>query len=334
MCARRVEKKDLSSPLNTFSFTVEEDDIPVRLDRYLAEHMPWRSRTFFQSMIEKGEITVNGSHRRASRSLNPGDLIVVDVSEYQQEHSAGSDIPLDIVYEDDSILVVNKQQNVIVHPTGPHLYDTVMNAVHERYKEAEYAPQSVHRLDKHTSGNLIIAKKDKTRRWLGAEIERRNVEKIYLALVHGVFAPREGEIAYPLASCDYTHIRLKQWVDHVNGLHAQTQYTVLASTPVARGMLNGASLVKIRIITGRTHQIRVHMAASGHPIIGDILYGYGQESCAGEEITSHMLHAWKTGLQPAPDSERMLFTAPPPRIFMNCIEKLFGVSFATHIAHM
>jgi 23S rRNA pseudouridine1911/1915/1917 synthase len=331
MCARRVEKKDLSAALNIFSFSIKEDDLPIRLDRYLAEKMPWRSRTFFQTMIEKGDVTVNGYQRRASRSLNLNDRIVVDVTKYQQEHSPVTDIPLDIVYEDDSLLVINKQQGMIVHPTGPHLYDTIMNAVHERYKNAVYAPQSVHRLDKHTSGNLIIALKDTVRRHLGTEIERRNVDKIYLALVHGMFEKRNGEITLPLTSCAYSHIRLKQWIDQKNGLHAQTFYSVLASAPNVPGILNGASLVKIKIITGRTHQIRVHMAATGHPLIGDLLYGHGNEMCADEKITSHMLHAWKTELQPSLESDRILFTAPPPQIFMRCIEKLFGASIVAHI---
>lgn len=327
MCARRTQKKDLSAPQTTFTFEMEVDGTPMRLDAFLATRMPWRSRSFFQTMIKRGEVRVNGAHRRASRMITPGDRVDVYVERYQDIPEDITPATLSVVYEDEDILVANKQPGDLVHPTGPHLYTTLMNTVHARYAGASYLPQSVHRLDKDTSGVLLIAKEDAIRRWLGCEIERRAVEKTYLALVHGVCAASSGEMCEPLGDCRYSHIRIKQWINESEGMPSRTLYTVLGRAPVVSGMPHGVSLLCVRIITGRTHQIRIHLAARGHSIIGDKLYGNGPETCADIAVHTHMLHAWHMRVRPSATRPYMRFCAPPPPFFSSCLETIFGRSF-------
>lgn len=319
-----MKEKDLAKPIHFFDFIVSEDDLPIRTDKYLAEKMPWRSRSFFQKMIKKGEVKINNNKCRTGKYLAEGDVVSVDVSNYQQEFSSPDNIPLNKIYEDDDILVLNKQPSVIVHPTGRHLYNTLMNAVHSEYEDAAYRPRLVHRLDKETSGVLVLAKNEFARSELARQIETRKVSKNYLALTHGIFSKREGEINLPIGENVYSHIRLKQDITE-KGLSATSVYNVLASAPCVIGFPAGLSLVKVRLITGRTHQIRLHLSALGHPILADKLYGR-ENNCEMEniKIKTHLLHAWKFSCYHPTNGKEMNFTALPSETFISCIEKLFG----------
>jgi 23S rRNA pseudouridine1911/1915/1917 synthase len=220
---------------------------------------------------------------------------------------------------------VNKQPGIVVHPTGIHLYDTLMNAVHAHYHGADYLPRIVHRLDRETSGVLVLAKHDAARTHLARQIEGRTVSKSYRALVHGVFARREGSIDSPLGTCRFSHIRLKQDVNDCDGLPSHTDYCIAASAPSVPGFVNGLSLVDLVISTGRTHQIRVHLAASGHPVLADKLYGR-ERACRlrGHEIEHHLLHAWKFGCIHPGTNAPVVFTAPLPNPFSACVSSIFG----------
>lgn len=302
-----------------------DDEVPERLDRYLARRMPWRSRAFFQGMIEAGDVCVNGRPARASRQLAPGDHIDVLLTRHQQPYTAPDVTSLDVLFEDDTLLVINKPPGVVVHPTGIHLYDTLLNAVHARYAHAAYLPRPVHRLDKETSGVLVLAKTESARVHLGLQIERRQVAKTYRALVHGVMTPRAGDIRLPIGASRHSHIRLKQDVVHSGGLPAQSVYSVEATAPVVPGLLHGASLVQVRLVTGRTHQIRVHLAAVGHPIIADKLYGRERQcEVAGVAVTAQLLHAWQFSCVHPVTGEPLTFSAPLPPVFARCVEALFG----------
>lgn len=319
--------KNLAEPIHSFSFTVTEDDIPVRLDQFLCRKMPWRSRSFFQKMIRHGEVTVNDEISRAGRYLIENESVHVDVTRYQQEFAHPESIPLDIIYEDEYLLVLNKPAGIVVHPTGRHLYDTLMNAVHAHYEGAAYLPRLVHRLDKDTSGVLVLAKSEEIRSELARQIERRQVIKTYRALTHGVFSQREGEIILPLNVSRYSHIRLKQDVVFDGGLPAHSIYSVEATAPHVVGFLNGLSLVTVRLVTGRTHQIRVHLAAIGHPILADKLYGR-EKTCrlVDIEIPGHLLHAWKFGCRHPTTGEDIEFTASLPPVFAACTTTLFNIT--------
>ena len=318
-----VKEKDLAKPILSFKFVVTEDDLPSRPDKFLAKKMPWRSRNFFKKMIDSGEVTINGKKCRSGRCLCADETITVDVSNYQQEFSPPDSISIDKIYEDNDILVVNKAPGVIVHPTGRHLYNTLMNAVHSEYVNAEYRPRLIHRLDKDTSGVLVLAKNEPARSELARQIENRRVTKSYLALAHGVFSCRSGEINLPIGQGKYSHIRLKQEITE-NGLTAKSIFEVLASAPCVQGFSDGLSLVKVRLITGRTHQIRLHLSAIGHPILADKLYGRETEcSIENIKINTQLLHAWKFGCYHPVTGKEIEFIAPLPPVFSGCAEKLF-----------
>ena len=329
MTAARAEK-NLAKPLTAVTVTVAETDLPARLDALLARQMPWRSRTFFCRMIENGEVLVNDRRARPGRRMAEHDVVVLDITQYQQPYAPPADIALEIIHEDAGVLVVNKEPGVVIHPTGVHLYDTLLNALHARYADAAYKPRPVHRLDKETSGVLVLAKSEKARTHLARQIEGRRITKAYLALVHGVVAYRSGEIMLPLGDSRHSHIRLKQDVVD-DGLPAHTRYEVVASAPCVPGFLDGLSLLDVRILTGRTHQIRVHMAAVGHPVVGDKLYGReGACQIGPVHVTHHLLHARSFACIHPGTNEPVEFTAPLPRGFAACVEHVFGVRQAVH----
>ncbi|RLD09513.1 MAG: hypothetical protein DRI44_08325 [Chlamydiae bacterium] len=318
-----MKEKNLAKPILSFKFVVNDDDLPSRPDKYLAKKMPWRSRTFFQKMIKDGEVEINGKKCRRGKSLCANEIIIVNVSNHQQEFSSPESIPVDKIYEDEDILVINKAPGIIVHPTGRHLYNTLMNAVHSEYADADYRPRLVHRLDKDTSGVLVLAKNEFARSELARQIENREVKKIYLALVHGVFGCRSGKIELPIGQGNYSHIRIKQEISE-KGLYAKSIYEILASAPCVKGFPSGLSLVKVRLITGRTHQIRLHLSAIGHPVLADKLYGR-ETNCYLDniKINTQLLHAWKFGCHHPSTRKEIEFSAPLPSVFCDCVKKLF-----------
>ena len=314
--------KDLAAAIECFDYVVTEDDLPCRVDAFVKRNLPWRSRAFFQRMIDDGLITLNGQRTRAGRYLLEGERVHIDISPYHQEHRE-AEIELDKIYEDEAILVLNKKPGTIVHPTGVHLYDTILNAVHAQYRDAEYKPTLIHRLDKDTSGVLILAKSEKYRTHLACQIETREVAKTYRALTHGVFSQRSGEIALPLGDNKYSHIRLKQMV-RSDGLPSLSLYEVKASAPYVEGFQDGLSLVDVHIKTGRTHQIRVHMSAIGHPVIADKLYGREKEAIiCGVHVDTHLLHAMSFVCRHPVTEKEMEFTAPLPDSFQRAAAALF-----------
>ena len=315
------KEKNFATPINNLSLKVEEKDLPMRLDSFLKFKLPWRSRTFFQKMIEKGEVNVNYLLPRRSKSLILGDIVSLDISNYQQNFVPPESIPLDIIYEDESLLVLNKQPGIVVHPAGKNLYNTIQNAVHARFSDAKYKPRLVHRLDKETSGVLVLAKTEKVRTELAFQIENRKVLKVYQAITHGIFSQRTGEINLPLASSLFSHNKIKNEVNFEIGQKAHSEYSVEISAPVVPEFINGLSLVNVKITTGRTHQIRVHLSEIGHPIICDKLYGKEQKCKIGNiEIETHLLHAYKFSCTHPLTKKIIDFVAPLPDYFkkMNC----------------
>ena len=319
---QKAPPKDLAVPIEAFDYVVKEEDLPCRLDSFVKKRLPWRSRNFFQTLIDRGLITINGRAAKAGRYLLENEKVHVDIKEFQQEHTK-ADIPLDIIYEDEALLVLNKAPGVIVHPTGVHLYDTLLNAVHARYKDEIYRPTIVHRLDKDTSGVLVLVKSEKFRTHLAQQIEKREVRKSYRALAHGVFSQRQGEITFPIAENKYSHIRLKQMIC-ADGLPSLSLYDVRASAPVVKNFQDGLSLVDVHIKTGRTHQIRVHLAALGHPIVADTLYGREDEALIVDvKISTQLLHARSFICRHPLTEKEIEFIAPLPKPFQAAVQSLF-----------
>ncbi len=261
-------------------FKAESDG--VRLDRWISGHTVEVSRTQAQRLIEGGFASVNGAMARASVRVVAGDEITLELPPTPPSTLKAEDIPVKIVYEDNDLLVVDKPAGLTVHPAPGHPEHTLANAVLSRLTQRDTGdsqrPGIVHRLDKDTSGLIIVAKNPAAHENLTKQFKERVVSKVYLALVKGQMAPNEGVIEAPIGR-DRSHRERMAISDIAHGREARTAYRVLRRS-------GGYSLLELRPETGRTHQIRVHLAAIGHPVVGDRVYG-----TASEVVDRQFLHA-------------------------------------------
>ena len=245
-----------------------------RIDRYLASRLPDYSRTFLQKLVKEGAVLVNGHTVKSSYDIQKGDFISVRVPVIEESKIVPEDIPIDIVYEDDYLMLINKPYDMVVHPAGRHHCGTVVNALafHCQNLSQVNGPLKagiVHRLDRDTSGIMLTIKSDAVHSQIAMQFEKRSVKKEYLAVVEGELMLDSDEISLPIAR----HIidSQKMAVRHDIGKEAVSIYEVVER-------FRGYTLVKIMPKTGRTHQIRVHMRAIGHPVVADFMYS-SQESC-------------------------------------------------------
>jgi 23S rRNA pseudouridine1911/1915/1917 synthase len=287
------------------SFTVEQSG--ERLDRVIPAHLRGFSRAVVQRLIKTGEATVNGKPSRPSYRVQVGDKVVVRIPVEIPEPVVPEDIPLDIIYEDDALLVVNKPAGMVVHPALGHTSGTLVNAL------LAYCPQVadvggveragiVHRLDKDTSGLILIARDETTRAALQRQFKRRQVAKTYLALVEGHVHPREGVIEAPVGR---DKRQRKRMAVVRRGREARTMYRAIE-------YLADHTLLEVRPHTGRTHQVRVHLAWMGYPVVGDAVYGRRRQRLLRGR---HFLHA--AGLRfthPATGEEIELKAPLPPEL--------------------
>lgn len=255
-------------------------DLDKRLDKYLTDRIPFMSRTQLQRLIDNEAVTVNNRRPKASTRLRAGDVVDVIVPPPPAKDIQPEPIPLEVLYEDDDLIVLNKQPDIIVHPARSHLKGTMLNALAHHFLHntsgalssvgEDFArPGVVHRLDRHTSGVIVFAKRDEPHWRLGKQFERRQVDKRYLALVHGEIETPTDVIDQPLGPHPSREkgLREKYVVRHDHlGKPAVTIYRV-------RERYNGYTLVELELKTGRTHQIRIHLSWLGHPIVGDDMYG-------------------------------------------------------------
>lgn len=304
---------------------IDEDDAGQRVDKFLAAEIPDRSRSQIQELIKDGRVTVLGTAVKPSYRLVVGDIVVTHVPPEEEVELAPQPIPLDIVHEDDDVVVVNKPAGMVVHPAPGHEAGTLVNALLAHIPEiAELAesgdgparrPGIVHRLDKQTSGLILVAKHEEARRFLQRQFKRRKVKKTYVALVEGRLQPPQGIIDAPIGR-DPQH-RQRMAVLSRGGRAAQTVYHLME-------YLNEYSLVSVQPITGRTHQIRVHFAAIDHPVVGDGVYGYRRQRPG---IGRQFLHAWKLALT-LPSGEAREFVAPLPADLRQVLVDLAGSELA------
>ncbi|MDO4265748.1 MAG: RluA family pseudouridine synthase [Eubacteriales bacterium] len=289
----------------------------TRLDSYLSDALKDMSRSHIQKLIRSGEITVNGAASKPGCLLSPGDEIEIPETEPCEPEILPEDIPLDIVYEDADLIVVNKPKGMVVHPAAGHNGGTLVNALLYHCKDSlsgingVLRPGIVHRIDMDTTGLLIACKNDSSHRSIAEQLAVHSITRRYLALVHGCIREDEGTVDRPIGRSDKDRKKMSV-VSPEKGKHAVTHYRVLARCPEA-------SLVECRLETGRTHQIRVHMASIGHPLFGDCVYGTKKDRYLS---FGQFLHAKVLGFVHPSTGEYMEFSAPLPDYFLDVLKKL------------
>lgn len=296
-------------------FIVKQEQANLRLDKVVANEYKELSRTNIQKLIEENRVLVNNKIQKASYKVSVNDIIQIEEVQAKEIDLKPQDIPLDIIYEDDDIVVVNKQKGLVVHPANGNLDGTLVNAIMAICKDSlsgiggEIRPGIVHRLDKDTSGLIIIAKNDKAHIHLSEQIKNREIKKTYIALVRGVIKENEATIDMPIGRS--TKDRKKMAVTK-NGKNAITHFKVIKK-------YDKYTLIEVNIETGRTHQIRVHMSEIGYPIIGDIVYSNGKNPFG---VQGQMLHAAKLTFKHPTTNKELNLEAPLPKYFIDIINEL------------
>ncbi|MBT8966718.1 RluA family pseudouridine synthase [Lactobacillus delbrueckii subsp. bulgaricus] len=294
-----------------YELTAEESG--QRLDKYLAGEMTDLSRSRIKELVQAGEILVNGKKSKVSYKVQKDDLIQVIVLPLEPLKLEAENIPLDIVYEDKDVIVVNKPQGMVVHPAAGHPSHTLVNALLYHTRDLADSPEGfrpgiVHRIDKDTSGLLMVAKNAAARESLEKQLAAKSNKRQYLAIVHGNFAEEEGTIDAPIGRNPKDR---KEMAVVEKGKSAVTHFKVLEQ-------YQGYSLVECQLETGRTHQIRVHMAYIGHPLAGDPLYG-PRKTLPGH---GQFLHAKTLGFEQPSTGEWLEFSVQPPEIFQQTVADL------------
>ncbi len=287
-----------------------------RIDKFLSVLVPDCSRNSIQKLIEQGNVTINGVSVNKKYKVNTDDEILVVTGELKPLDAEPENIPLDIVYEDDDLLVVNKPRGMVVHPAPGNYTGTLVNALLYHCKDSlsgingVLRPGIVHRIDKDTSGLLIVAKNDKAHIGLAEQIKEHSFTREYNAVICGHLKDQEGTVNAPIGRNPKD--RKKMCVTMQNSKNAVTHYSVIEE-------FNGYSHICLKLETGRTHQIRVHMAHLGHPVAGDLVYGHDKKSA---ELNGQCLHAIKIGFIHPIKNEYMEFSSDLPDYFKGFIDKV------------
>ncbi len=282
-----------------------------RLDTYVAEQCQI-SRAYAQKLIDDGQVTINGQHAKASHRLDAGDRVVATIPPPSPISLTAEDIPLKVVYEDSDTIVVDKPAGLLVHPAAGQYTGTLVNALLARCPDlgvidGSVRPGIVHRLDKDTSGLMVVAKNNASQASLSRQIKQRSITKGYLALVTGHLAPEQGAIEAPIGR--HPHNR-KRMAVVTGGREARTRYQVIK-------YLNGYTLLEVMPETGRTHQIRVHFSAIGHPVFGDPVYGKKSPL-----LERQFLHAHRLGFKLPSSGEYVEFRSELPPELDNALQRI------------
>ena len=298
-------------------FIVEDVDAGKRLDSFLAEKNTANyTRSFIGKMIEENLVLYNGKPSKASTKMKTGDRIELFEKEPEPLAVKGEEIPLEIVYEDDDLMVINKPRGMVVHPAPGHTSGTLVNAVLSHAGESLSSingvlrPGIVHRIDKDTSGLILVCKNDFSHKALAKQLEEHSITRRYHAICSGRLKEEQGTVSAPIGRDEKN--RKQQAINYKHGKDAITHYRLLEN-------LQNASLLECRLETGRTHQIRVHMKSIGHPLLGDPLYGSKKNLYA---IKGQALHAMVLGFVHPRSGEYMEFSADYPEDFQKLLNKL------------
>lgn len=296
-------------------FVVEIEQVGKRLDLFVISVIKDLSRMNAKRLIEDGNVQVNSKNSKVSYKVQNGDIIEIHIPEAKQLDLKAQDIPIEVVYEDSDIIVVNKPKGLVVHPANGNWDGTLVNAIMAICKDSlsgiggEVRPGIVHRLDKDTSGLLIIAKNDKAHINMSNEIKNREVKKVYIALVRGIVAENEATINMPIGRSNKDR---KKMAVVKNGKEAITHFKVIKR-------FDKYTLLEVKIDTGRTHQIRVHLSEIGHPVVGDEIYSNGKNEFG---VHGQLLHAKSLDFKHPITGKDMHLEAELPEEFKNILKKL------------
>ena len=314
---------------NSLYFEVQIEDKGTRLDQFVATHADL-TRSAAARLIEDGAVTVNGKTMAKNYKVNNGDVVEINLPEPEPTEALPEDIPLDIVYEDDDIIVINKPVGMVVHPAAGNPTGTLVNALLYHCGASlsgvggVIRPGIVHRIDKDTSGLLVVAKNDEAHLNLSAQLKEHHVSRIYTAIAIGNFREEQGTVDAPIGR--HPVDRKKMAVIHNSDLRSRDAIT--RWSVISRGEADGNSftLIRCQLETGRTHQIRVHMASIGHPLLGDAVYGGANtrfEAKHRASITGQCLHAGELHLTHPRTGKEMQFFAPMPANMQHVVDILF-----------
>ena len=297
-------------------FIINESQNNMRLDKALVAFLNDKSRSYVSKLIDEGNCFVNGKAAKASLKVNVGDEITIDIPEDKPLDVASEDIPLNIIYEDEDILIIDKPQGMVVHPSNGHWEHTLVNAILHHCHDLSgingvIRPGIVHRIDKDTSGLICVAKNDVAHNFLAEQLKTHQMSRTYIALVRGVIKENHGTINMPIGRD--SHNRQKMAVTRSNSKEAITNFDVIKR-------YSDNTLIQCHLVTGRTHQIRVHLSYIGYPVEGDPLYGgrsYKKLSSGGQLLTAVQLKL----IHPRSKKE-MEFETKLPDYFQDIIDKL------------
>ena len=300
--------------MDKYEFEVDESSVGTRLDVFISSKFENKSRSYIQGIIEGENATVNGKCRKSNYKLKLEELIKLDIPEPVELNVKAEDIPLDVLYEDSDVIVINKPQDMVVHPAPGNYSGTLVNALLNHCTDLSgingvLRPGIVHRIDKDTSGALVVAKNDNAHNSLAAQLKDHSMTRSYLALVEGIIKSDVGTIDEPIGR--HPKDRIKMAVVE-SGKKAVTHFKVIER-------FDSNTLVECNLETGRTHQIRVHMAKIGHPLVGDLIYGYKKQRF---NLKGQALHAKRLGFIHPTTNEYMEFVSPLPDYFEKLITKL------------
>ncbi|HHV98571.1 MAG TPA: RluA family pseudouridine synthase [Clostridiaceae bacterium] len=310
------DTKETEDPEEREEINITADKSGVRIDALLSSNIEKYSRTYFQKLIENGMVKVNGKNVKSNYKVKLDDKISVQIPKPQKLDVKAENIDIDVLYEDDDILIVNKPKGMVVHPAAGNYSGTLVNALMAYCGDSlsdingVIRPGIVHRIDKDTSGVLVVAKNNAAHEGLSALLKKHDIKRIYIAVVYGIIREDSGRIEAPIGR--HPTERKKMAVNTKNGRHAVTHFRVLER-------FKDCTYVELRLETGRTHQIRVHMSYIGHPLVGDAVYGSKKQKY---NVDGQALHAKVLGFVHPGTGEYMEFEAEIPEYFKKLLEEL------------
>ena len=301
--------------MENYLFEIQENQ-QMRLDKYLAEQFPEQTRSYLQKLIKEGQVLVNGKTVKSGYQLSKGDEVSVTIPEPKELDVEPQKMDLDIVYEDEDVILINKPKGMVVHPAPGHTTDTLVNGLLYHCKDnlsginGVARPGIVHRIDRDTTGILIVCKNDMSHNSIAAQLKEHSINRRYRALVHGNLKEDTGTVEGPIGR--HPVDRKKMAINERNGKPAVTHFTVLER-------FGNYTLIECKLETGRTHQIRVHMTSIGHPLVGDEVYGPAK---CPFKLQGQCLHAMVLGFVHPRTGEYMEFSADLPEYFEDLLKKL------------